>query len=229
MRFTPVIRAAGAAVVLVACLLVPACDEGVKEDVDLTMSEMRAAAQRRDGEAFANLLAPESFDYYGRLIKLALDGQFRQLDGLTITEKLDVIMMRHRCTRKELAPMDGRGWIVFAVNKGWYDGPNFDEESIYQRNVKLRGSTATLEVVYDIAQPLFTGEGSGKRLRDYFTFLKVEDRWLADWRGQSVLFERLVELTRQEMHVGINQVLMKFESKTSLKEVDRDILNKPMK
>ncbi|MFM9996355.1 MAG: hypothetical protein ACKVU4_11205 [Phycisphaerales bacterium] len=212
-----------------ALAFAPGCDAAVAEDIELTLTDMRSAADRQDGEAFVNLLAPESFDYYERVRKLALDASYARIDALTITEKLDILVMRNRCTRKQLEPLDGRGWVVYAIGEGWYDGPRFDEESVHERNVTVRGTTATLEVVYKARQAHFTGEGSGQRVSDTFTFLQVEDRWLADWRGQSALFERLVNLTRDETHKSVNQILEGVESKVSLKPVDKSIWETPMR
>ncbi|MEX2081304.1 MAG: hypothetical protein WEC33_06780 [Dehalococcoidia bacterium] len=165
---------------LTACLL-PGC-ENPEEDIDLTVSELEDASARRNGAAFVALLAPESFTHYDRMIQLALNATPKQLQSMSIMDKLDIVMMRNRMKRKDLEAIDGKAWIAKAVGEGWYEAEGGDEADVHERNITVRGSTATVEIIYDARWGLFQGADSLERVRDTMSFIKVDDRWLYDYR-----------------------------------------------
>ncbi len=223
------LRILGALAAALALLFIPGGCDDAREEIDLTMADLDSAAQRRDGEGFARLLAPESFQHYDRLRKIALDGTVEQIHRLPHSEKLDVVMMRNRSTRKELGAMDGRAWVVHVVRQGWIDGVSPPEELVSKKNVRVTANSATLEIVYNVRQPLFTGEGSLEKYSDTIAFQKVDDRWLADARRPSVLFERIIELERQISHRSPFQIIEAMEAEDSGKKVAHDIWSKPMR
>lgn len=218
-----------AAAVLVLCTALPACDHAM-EDIERTLTELEMAANRHDGEGFARWLAPESFQHYDRLIKIALDGNSRQIEVLPMSERYDVLVMRNRSTRKELSKMDGRAWVVHIVNQGWLDGQAVPNEDLVDKKVvRVSGTSATLEIIYDVRQPLFTGEGSGRKFSDTIGFQKVDDLWLADARRPSVLFERMIALLRQAALRTPYQLMIGMEEKATGKPVPTDIWDRPMR
>ncbi len=205
-----------------------ACDEAA-EEIELTLAELENAAASRNGEGFARGLAPESFQHYDRLIKFALDGKYEQVLKLPHEERLDILIMRNRSTRKELSKMDGRAWVVHFVNQGWHEGVLPPEEYVDRKIITSRGNTASMEIIYDLRQPIFTGAGSGDKLSDTMTFQRVEDRWLVDARRPSVLFERYIEVERRISHLSPNQILEGMETATTGKVVDKMIWETPMR
>lgn len=229
MNATTIRRGITGALVLALSLLAASCGEDELAAIEQTMQELDAAAARQDGETFVTLLAPESFDYYDQLLKRALNAEYRTIQTLSITEKHELLVMRNRCTRKELEPMDGRAWVVHAVNKGWYGGITLEDESVFDKRIEQRGSTAHLIITYDAFQRRGTGEGSGQRVTDTLTFIKIEDRWLADWRRPSVLLERLIKMADNRSDRTVNQILEGIESRISGKDVTWEIWEKPMK
>lgn len=133
-------------------------------------------------------------------------------------------------TRKNLAALDGRGWIVHAVNNGWYElhEADEDEEALRKKQtVTVRGSTATVERYYG-EWGFFSGGRTGDPVKDYMTFNKVGDRWLYDFRRPAALFEEVVKIASDELNMTTEQVLVRFEQHWSGKAVPRDIWE-PMK
>lgn len=200
---------------------------GEREQIEATFEEISQAATRGDGEAFVRLLAPESFAHYDTLIQMALNGKAVQVAALPLTDRAEIVMMRNRMTRKELSAMDGRSWLVHAVRNQWYGGA-LDEDVIYKKRFTVRGTTADVEVVYEFAWALFSGQHAGERMKDHFTFIKVEDRWLLDYRRPATLFEQVVQYAARTRHLSVEQVLERMESEDSGKPVGREIWE-PMK
>jgi hypothetical protein len=223
---TVVVRAVAVLVMLLG--FGAGCDD-TRPEIERTVEELEAAIAAGDGERFVAGLAPETFQHYDRMVKLALDGTARQVQVLSLTEKLDIIVMRHRMTRRDLSKMDGRAWLKQMVTRSWGGNIIAAPEYVDHKNVHVRGSSATLEIVYDVRQPMFSGEGSGRKLSDRIDFIKVEDRWLADWRRPATLLERLVEMQGQFNRVSPERVLIGLVERASDKPVDTWILETPMK
>ena len=214
---------------LVASLVLAIGCDDTRAEIEQTIEDLEAAIAAGDGERFVDGLAPETFQHYDRIIKLALDGTPRQVQVLSVTEKLDIIVMRHRMTRKDLSKMDGRAWLKQMVTRSWGGSIIAAPEYVDHKNVLSRGSSATLEVVYDVRQPMFSGEGSGKKLADRIDFIKVEDRWLADWRRPATLLERIIEVQASMNRMSPERVLIGMVEAASDKPVDKWILETPMK
>lgn len=211
---------------LLLALAAPGCDDASGE-IERTLDELRDASLRHNGEAFASLLAPESFGPYTQLIAQALDATPEQVSGLSISQKVDLVMMRNRMKRKDLAAMDGRAWVVHAVNQGWYEIPEQDEEVKKMQTVKVRGNSASVETYYG-EWGMFSGGRNGEPIKDTLGFIKVEDRWLYDFRRPAELFEVLVTMAAEISHATTDQVLERMEGRQTGKDVNYDIW-KPMK
>jgi hypothetical protein len=132
-------------------------------------------------------------------------------------------------TRKDLSKMDGRAWLKQVVVRSWGGNIVAAPEYVDHKTVRARGSSATLEIVYDLEQPLFSGEGSGRTLSDRIDFIKVENRWLADWRRPATLLERLVEVESRINRTSPERVLIAIVRQSSDKDVDPYILETAMK
>jgi hypothetical protein len=207
------------AAVLVLLVVPAGCDES-REEVELTWQELNTTAARRDGEGFASLLAPESFQHFDRIIKIALDAPYDKTSRLPVGERYEMLRMRNRMKRKDLSKMDGRAWVVHAVSQGWYGG---SEETVLKiGEIKARGNSATADIVFewDRVETIVVTT---------LSFNKVEDRWLVDWRHPDPLIERYVKRARELGHLSEDQVLLQMEERGSGKEVPREMLWDPMK
>jgi hypothetical protein len=212
---------------VLALLVVPAgCDES-REEIELTWQEVNTTASQRNGEGYARLLAPESFQHFDRIIKIALDAPYEKTQRLPVSERYDMLMMRNRMTRKELSKMDGRAWVVHAVSQGWYQesGDVAAELRLKIGNIRARGNSATADIVFEIPGRVVDKDFVITRL----SFAKVEDRWLVDLRQPDPLIDWYVKREREMGHLSEDQVLLAMESEDSGKEVPRETLWDPMK
>ncbi len=207
---------------VLALLVVPAgCDES-REEIELTWQEVNTTASQHDGEGFARLLAPESFQHFDRIIKLALDAPYDKTVRLPVSERYDILMMRNRTTRKELSKMDGRAWIVHAVSQGWYEGEDDAEFELKIGQIRARGNSATADIVFELSRV-------ENIVITRLSFVKVEDRWLVDLRQPDPLIDWYVKRAREVGHASEDQVLLAMEERASGKEVPRETLWDPMK
>lgn len=212
------------AVLAVAALLfVPAGCDDAREEVELTWQELNTTAARRDGEGFARLLSPESVGHFDRLIKVALDAPYAKTQRLPVRERYEILRMRNRMKRKDLSKMDGRAWVVHAVNQGWYGG---SEDTVLKiGRIRTSGNSATADIVYEIP-----GRVVDKDLViTTLAFNKVEDRWLVDVRQPDPLIEQVVQRMREIGHASEDQALLALETRASGKDVPREALWDPMK
>jgi hypothetical protein len=188
---SPVLRAASAALVALSSLLFAGCDADDRAGVLQTLTELDEAVDARDGSAFCALVSPETHDYYTTMIQTALTADVRQTRALNFGDKFEVLYMRARFTRADLQGLDGRGYLAMCVRKGLFDDGVREKAEYKIRAMKVEGSSATADIMYvdtpDIVETM--------------NFVRVEDRWLCDWRRADERFERAVNRWADRLNI----------------------------
>src|SRR5262245_29571826 len=112
------------AAALMACAtgLLAGCEQHTAEkgEIKRVFAASQDLKEQRDGEGLAEVYTAGSFERYDELIKLALDGDEKSVRALGPMDKIDVLRMRCRATRKELKGQDGRAFVEWACSGGWF-------------------------------------------------------------------------------------------------------------
>lgn len=87
-----------------------------------TWARYERALETRDGATVVATLTENSYPYYANLLHVALDGSRAEVEALPLPAKWEVLNMRQRCTRSQLASMDAKQYVAFATDEGWYVG-----------------------------------------------------------------------------------------------------------
>ncbi len=204
---------AGVAIILACAACGAGCDQSDRSAIRDTVRHMDALTDGGDGEGAAALIAPESFAYYDRLVKLALDASAKEVWALPAGDQSEILRMRNRLSRKELGAMDGRGWVVHSIKQGWWR----DEESWDAGRIKVRGNSATGVAYLDGEETIMT-----------LQFVKVEGRWLADYRHVDPEMEAFIRETARDEGMTVQEVLVAWEEEELGQPVKKDIWQ-PMK
>lgn len=136
------------ALLLAAVASFVGCDKQKSADQEAIRKlwdEWHRVNTQRDGVAAINVYSSDTFDYYARVVKLAMDAKQEEIfkeDFVTIRE---ILRMRCRATRKQLQRLDGRAYTAFATSQGWYAS---DGDPMVLKDIRIAGDFATA-VMYD--------------------------------------------------------------------------------
>src|ERR1044071_8192012 len=114
-----------AAACLSALIVVPGCDD-LETEVRDTFAQYSAARNNRDLNAVLEMTDPKYIDHLDYIVKMARTGEKDRVLRMPAAERLQLVMMRNRLTKAELAAMDGKGWLGRKIQEGWTR--DFDEE-----------------------------------------------------------------------------------------------------
>jgi hypothetical protein len=156
-----------AAACLSALIVVPGCDD-LETEVRDTFAQYSAARNNRDLNTVLEMTDPKYIDHLDYIVKMARTGEKDRVLRMTAAERLQLVMMRNRLTKAELAAMDGKGWLGRKIQEGWTR--DFDEEPELQLGeISIKRPRAFASLVVDGADTPFKLE-----------FVKTGDKWVID-------------------------------------------------
>lgn len=127
----------------------------------------RRAILNDDGETAASLVASPTLRYYERMRKLSLRASRIETESLAFGNEFIVLISRSKISAQELREMDGRSYIVYAVEHGWVGKQSV--MGLEPGKIQTLGDTAVLHA----------SSSSGKGTIP-FTLLREEGKWKID-------------------------------------------------
>lgn len=88
-------------------------------EVQQAFSAYRAAILAGDGTSAIAHLSTTTFEYYDQMRALALDGEAETVQGLSLINQMQVLMLRLRVRPDALGAMTPRELVAHAVDEGW--------------------------------------------------------------------------------------------------------------
>src|ERR1043165_1555214 len=159
------------------------------------------ALEMKDGAVAASSLTDPSFAFYTNLVRLAVDGTQTEVEPLPPSSLYEVLSMRQRCTRAQLAGMDGRQYVVFATNSGWYVG----NDPTRLEKITVGNNTAAAIVKH----PTDTSKTY------QFFFRRPSGSWLFEWSSAQQYFNDLYAAEAQSRGVAIKQLVLDMVAQDS--------------
>lgn len=127
----------------------------------------RSALLEQNGEAAVEHVAAATIEMYQEHRDMAVSGSEKTVKELSMINRMQVLLIRHRLDPKLLKEMDGKALFVHAVNQNW-----IGKNSVLRLNLQdvvVRGTRASAKATLD-----------GQTGADRFYFVKEEDRWKLD-------------------------------------------------
>ncbi len=219
------LRVVGCLVLLALSSALVACDSRSKDKQTLqALVDTHAKAnEAKDGATMARILSTNTFDHYARNIKLALDGSQSEIHAATVVDRIEVARMRSRMTRKQLAKMSGKDYLIFATSEGWYSfgvGAE-DVTGVDLTNFKFAGA----DTAY--AQP--RGGRRNKALPHRYTFIKEGADWKYDETSSYDHWSSEIEEDARRSNTEVNMYICSMVGAETGKQVPRTIFDKPMR
>lgn len=137
------------------------------EAVRETFEHYRRALLAEDGESAAGLVSTNTLEAYQRYRDLALTGSEDAVKELSMVERMQVLLLRHRIEPDALEMMTGRGTFAHAVDEAWVGSGGIQRLQIHR--VTVRGDEANANV----------GMGPAPS-PELFRFTKEEGEWRFD-------------------------------------------------
>ena len=82
-------------------------------------SAYRSAILAGNGASATAYLSSSTFEYYDQMRELALDGDLKTVQGLSLINQMQVLMLRLRVPPDQLGSMTPHELVAHAVNEGW--------------------------------------------------------------------------------------------------------------
>jgi hypothetical protein len=114
---------------------VRACFDGYKE-----------AISNEKGEKAASFVDNHTIAYYTDILTLVRQADSASVQALSISDKLMVLMIRHRTAKHDMLTFSGRDLFVFAVNEGMVGKSNLPGATIGE--VTFKGASAEGQFVH---------------------------------------------------------------------------------
>lgn len=183
--------------------------------------EIGLALDNREGEKAAEMFSPATVQVYDRLVRLGWGGNKQEIARLSPIEKWEIILMRNRIPYDTLRKMDGKAYIIYAVNNDFWgtsDGEAaFSNWELPVGSVKTGPGWASADII----------DEKGKKTGFKWDFIKVGDRWTFDWKRADAYFNQQIEAASRSTGTPIDNLLIENESIESGRRVRDSIFITP--
>jgi hypothetical protein len=172
------------------------CDARARDKQDMTrlMADRDICNENSRGTAVLDVYSEGTFKHYDELLKLGLNGAADKVRALGPTDKMEVLRMRLRATRKELARLTGRQYVEFATGHGWYVRGYKSETENGLRKFRFKADEATVD----------DGDATGVRVR----FMNEDGRWKLDEPSQFVAGDRFIRRAAREEGATVDDYII---------------------
>jgi hypothetical protein len=176
----------------------------------------KAAVLDQQGTHAADRVTSGTLDAFERYRELALTGDRDTLQALPVTDRLQVLSIRHRVPTGQLRAMNGRAVFIYAVDRGWIGRESIERTHVGQ--VRVQGGIATAGIRIGRADTPVN-----------FEFQREEGQWRLDLMPVIRMSEALFTQMAEQHGISENQLLMKLLGAVSGEPVDESIWDAPAK
>lgn len=195
-----------------ACGGSPADEKAVR---DCFTSYKEAILSQRGSEAVERV-NQATLDYYERMRGLALSAPEQEVRSLSTSDKMMVLLLRHRLPLDLLRGMNGRELFSYGVNQGW-----IGKEEVMQADL------GTIRVSGDQATAVFIKGGQRTPLN--YRFTKEGGQWKLDLTATMAIVNQALKQLIQERGVSEEEFLFEIMEAVTGKKVSPQIWQPPLK
>lgn len=198
-------RVIASVVLMMSLYALPACnteepDTPEQAEVRQVYWDFDQACNTGQGEFAASLVAGRCFEYYEQLINYATDGDKRTVQNLRPTDKSEIVMIRNRMDLRELDKMDGRAFLTYIVDAGWYASVD-DSDWFSLGQIQINGDTAAA-IMYD----------EGKKTGRFLDFYREDGAWKIDVHSWDTLWDDYLIKIAREVGMSVDEFILAIEA-----------------
>ncbi|MCW5765363.1 MAG: hypothetical protein KIT68_05250 [Phycisphaeraceae bacterium] len=205
-----------AVVVSVFLLVGPGCDKHAEDKaaIKAALEANRQAVLARDAEGFMQSISEGSIEWFDRVLRLARTGPRSDVLALRPIDRALIIALRNRVPRKDLMKFDGRSFIRWAMELGWWDASAEDEETV--GSIRVLATTATVKMRLE-----------GRRTDREVGFVKEGDAWKVDMGDGARQYDRRFREAMDRYRLDENRTILQLETIMSGREARDDLWDPP--
>ncbi|MBO9613031.1 MAG: hypothetical protein J7619_10070 [Dyadobacter sp.] len=181
-----------------------------EKQVRKTFEDYKSAILNDKGEEAAGLVDTKTINYYGDILEKVKTADSLKVDGLSLMDKLMVLIVRHRIPKEEIMTTNGRQLLVTAIKMGMVGKSSVINNEVGV--VKVNGNFASGELLV-----------RGQKTPLAFEFNKENGAWKLDltaaFPAAQAAFQHLVKESGQPE----NEYLLSLVELSSGKEATREV------
>lgn len=186
---------------LAAIFACAGCDAQAEEKqaIKQVMRDLHAAYQGNRGHDASELVTPASLEYYGGLLKVAVDGKKKDVQARPVFDRFEILFIRQKSSRKSLKGLDGRGYQTFTTDQGWWSDSDYDEWTDNMSSIKIDkdGTKAWAQIIEVFKPTIYKLE-----------FEKINGKWKLNELSARAYLSHLYEVQAKELGMPINEFLV---------------------
>jgi hypothetical protein len=203
------------AALLLSCfpLVLAGCGDNLEQEARDAWAEYTAAEASRDLETVLKMTDQAYFERLDFLVKMARTGERGRVQRMTPAEKLEIVMMRNRLSKAELATMDGRKWLTKTTTEGWENDEGGGNVTLGE--ITGKGARKKAQIVVNGIETKLTVD-----------LIKTGDQWAID----PTPLEELINIVVRKLATSAdaeNLLIRRWEESSSSKKVLDPIWDPP--
>jgi hypothetical protein len=179
------------------------------QSIQTTFGLYRQAVADQKGADAVALVNQETLDYFGVLQDLALYGTPQEVEGRSITDRMQVVALRHRVPLSTLEEVSPEGLLAFCVETGLL-GKSISAVEISE--IRLDGNAAKANTVIN-----------GQPLPVVLRFTEEDGGWKIDLRPILEAGNDALREVAEKQGVTADDLILQLVSKGSGVEVTKEI------
>jgi len=210
------IRAAALALLCLMSVCPAALAGSEEEAIRKAFEAYRTALLASDGRAAEYLLSKGTIDYYVELRDLALYAPSESLQGQTLVDQMQVLLLRIRMDPEQLEAMSGSELLVHSVEQGWIGKEGITRARLGKLRIAESSAVAHAEI-------------NGQDIGPAFHFVKeAGDIWRLDLLPTLESSNASLEFAAERRGISGRELLLMLIESSVGHEVDAGAWNPPI-
>ena len=181
-----------------------------QDEVQAAFDAYKTAILSMDGARAAELVSSRTIAEYQNYVDWARSANRQALESLSLINRFQVIIIRHRIPPHELRELDGQKTFIYAVDRDWIGKNGVIRTSLGK--IDTSDGRATAEVLI-----------GGQKTPNRFQFIKEGDRWRFDLITVMRDFSAALQLLAKQKGVSEDELIFSLVETVSGTKVPETI------
>ena len=183
------------------------------ESIKKSFDNYKYAILNDKGKEAVKYVDSKTIKYYSEILELIKSADSTKLESLSITDKLMVLIIRHRTTKKEILSFDGKMLLIYSIDKGMVGKQGAANNTIGE---------VTIEDNFAKGQLVVRGEVTPV----YYHFNKESEQWGIDLTALFELSDMVFKSFIKDSQLSDNDFIFSILERMTGKRPGQEIWNK---
>jgi len=170
----------------------------------------KSAILNDNGEEAVRYVDSKTINYYSKLLDLVKSADSVSVEGLSLLDKLMVLIVRHRTPKEKIMKFDGRSMFIYAINSGMVGKNSVSSNTIGEVTVDKKFAKGQVLV-------------NGKKALIFMQFNKEENIWKMDLTAlfpmSNMAFKKVIEDSGENENEFMFKILESLTGKKPSAEI----------